>query len=114
MVVWPFGRLNFRSLGLYETQRKVNDLGGPKTLQERLPDIDLRSGMARAWAGSSLLGAEGPPGRGIGGREKVAKKHAQDLNTPMGRRPGEFCTNYVAATMTSLWQRMSHKASKGI
>ena len=62
----------------------------PKTLQERLPDIDLRSGMARAWAGWSLLGAEGPPGRGVGGREKLAKNHAQDLNTPMGRRPGEF------------------------
>ena len=47
------------------------------------------SGEPKYWDSWSLLGAEGPPGRGVG-EGKLAKKLADDLNTPMDRRPGEI------------------------
>ena len=47
---------------------------GPKTLQERLPDIGEAQGRLEDGVDGSLLGAEGPPGRGVGGREKQLRR----------------------------------------
>ena len=63
---------------------------GPKTLQEGPPDIGKgsRIGMGGAsWASRARRGG----GRGRG---KTSKDTARDLNTPMGRRPGELIGHF--------------------